>query len=495
MNVTLIVVIAGLVLIGAFGLLGRKGPGDMTGWTVGGRRIGGWTMWFLQAGEMFTVFTFLGLAGLAFTGGVAALYALLYIPLAYVGLYYIAPRLWRRCQAEGHLTQADFLGGFFESRTLGRVVAALAVVFVLPYLQLQITGLGLAVQLATGDTASADVGIVVAFAITVGFVLWSGIRGVATASYLKDGLMLVVLVVLAVLIPSHFTGGIGGLFEHLMRQHPALLTIHPGTNDTAWFVSSVVVSGLGIMFLTLPHMWPELLAARSARTLRRNYVFLPAYCLALALPVLIGMTAVFGLRAGSDGNSSLLQLVAHALPSWLVGVVVVAVAATAIVPAGGIIIGMASLLARNVIGTRDTRSQFRVTQVAVVVVAGLALTLALTRPDLLTNLLLLTYSGLDQLVPAIVVALIGRRLMTWRPVLVGILAGVASVVALTPPFGHLHVGGHVNAGLLGLVPNVVVLLIGWAVERMWRGRETSHTEPSDTGPSDTATREPQPAAR
>ncbi|HEX4722712.1 MAG TPA: sodium:solute symporter family protein, partial [Pseudonocardiaceae bacterium] len=444
MNVTLAVVLAGLVVIGAFGVLGRRRQRELSDWTVGGRRFGGATMWFLQAGEIFTIFTFLGLAGLGFTGGVAALYALLYIPLAFVGLYFLGPRLWRRCKEEGHLTQADFVAGFFESPLLGRVVAVLGVVFVLPYLQLQITGLGLAVQLATGDRASANLGMVIAFGITVAFVLWSGIRGVATASYLKDGLMLVVLVVLAVVIPSHFGGGLGHLFEQLTRQHPAALTIHDGVNDPGWFVSSVVASGLGIMCMTLPHLWPELLAARSAKALRRNYVFLPAYCLVLVFPVFVGMAAIGVLPTGSDSNGTLLRLVSTSLPPWLVGLVVVAAAATAMVPAGGIIIGMSTLVSRNIARTREPKAQYRLTLLAVVVVTSLALALALLRPDLIANLLLLTYSGLDQLIPAIVLAIIGRRFVSWRPVLAGMLVGVGGVIALTPPFGHLHVG-HVNA--------------------------------------------------
>ena len=478
MNVTLAVVLAGLVLIGAFGVLGRRRQRELSDWTVGGRRFGGATMWFLQAGEIFTIFTFLGLAGLGFTGGVAALYALLYIPVAFVGLYFLGPRLWRRCKDEGHLTQADFVAGFFESPLLGRVVAVLGVVFVLPYLQLQITGLGLAVQLATGDRASANLGMVIAFGITVAFVLWSGIRGVATASYLKDGLMLVVLIVLAVVIPSHFAGGLGHLFQQLTRQHPAVLTIHNGTNDTGWFVSSVIASGLGIMCMTLPHLWPELLAARSAKALRRNYVFLPAYCLVLVFPMFVGMAAIGVLPTGTDSNGTLLRLVSTSLPPWLVGLVVVAAAATAMVPAGGIIIGMSTLVSRNIAWTREPKAQYRLTLVAVVVVTSLALALAVLRPDLIANLLLLTYSGLDQLIPAIVLAIIGRRFVSWRPVLAGMLVGVGGVIALTPPFGHLHVG-HVNAGLVALVPNLVVVAAGAAIE-WWRSQRVPHARPDVT---------------
>ncbi|MER6898365.1 sodium:solute symporter family protein, partial [Amycolatopsis sp. NPDC000740] len=77
--------LVGIVLIGVLGFVGRRRPAaDLAEWTVGGRKFGALTMWFLQAGEVFTTFTFLGMAGLAFSGGVAAMYALPYVPIAYV---------------------------------------------------------------------------------------------------------------------------------------------------------------------------------------------------------------------------------------------------------------------------------------------------------------------------------------------------------------------------------------------------------------------------
>jgi solute:Na+ symporter, SSS family len=463
MSATLVVTLVGIVVIALTGFLGRRtATGDISEWTVGGRQFGSLTMWFLQAGEVFTTFTFLGMAGLAFTGGVAALYALPYIPLAYVGLYFLGPLIWRRAHERGHLTQADFLADFYDSRTLGFVTAVFGVVFLLPYLQLQITGLGLAVQLATGDTTSSTVSIIIAFVLVVAFVLWAGIRGVATTSYLKDALMLVVLLVLVVAIPAHFAGGIGGTFRQVLADHRDMLTVHSGDFDTSWFFSSMVASTLGVLFMTLPHQWPALLSAASPKAVRRNYVFLPVYSVALALPMIIGFTALLVLKSGSDSNGALLSLANRAFPDWFVGLVVVATAAAAMVPAAGLIVGMSSLVARNMIGLRNDRTQYLVNQASVVVVTGLALVLAIARPDLLANLLLLTYSGLDQLIPGIALALLTHRTAGWVPVLAGLLVGEAVVIWLT--FGDVY-SGHINVGLIALVPNIVVVAAGALLTR------------------------------
>ena len=467
MTATLAVTLVGIAAIAVLGFLGRRSATkDLSEWTVGGRKFGAMTMWFLQAGEVFTTFTILGMAGLAFTAGVPALYALPYIPLAYVGLYFLGPIIWHRARERGHLTQADFLADFYDSKPLGVITAIFGVVFLLPYLQLQITGLGLAVQLATGDTTSSNVSIVIAF------VLWAGIRGVATTSYLKDALMLIILLVLTFAIPAHFNGGIGATFHKILATSPEFLNVHGGDYDTAWFFSSMIASTLGVLFMTLPHQWPALLSAESPKAVRRNYVFLPIYSVALALPMIVGFAGILVLKQGSDSNGILLTLTQGAFPDWFVGLVVVGTASAAMVPSAGLLVGMSSLIARNLAGKRGERHQFAINQGSVVVLTALALALAISRPDLLANLLLLTYSGLDQLIPSIALALLARRYVTVGPVLAGLLVGEAVVIWLT--FGDAY-AGHINVGLIALVPNLLVIGVGATIERA-RGVDPAQSE-------------------
>lgn len=455
---------AGIVLIGVLGFVGRRKPAaDLTEWTVGGRKVGAVSMWFLQAGEIFTTFTFLGMAGLAFTGGVAAFYALPYVPIAYAALYFIARRLWELGREKGYLTQGDYLEDRFDSRTLGTLSAVLGVVFVLPYLQLQITGLGLIVKLVTGDAASGTLSMVVGFVLVVAFVLWAGLRGVAATSYFKDAIMLVVLVVLLIGIPIHFAGGIGAMFERIQQLHPEKLILHAGPNDQAWFASSMIVSAIGVALMTLPHQWAPLLSARDPKVLRRNYTWMPLYGLCTAFPMVVGFAAILVLSKDSPSNAVLLTLTKQVFPGWVTGLIVVAAIATAMVPAAGILIGISTLVARNIARTSDGRKQFWINHGTIVVACALALVLAIVRPDLLANLLLLTYSGTVQLAPANLLGLLRKRLVGKVPVLAGIIVSEIVVIYLT--FWAPTLFGHVNIGIIGLGVNIVVLVVVALVER------------------------------
>ncbi|MHB6911198.1 sodium:solute symporter family protein [Streptomyces sp. DB-54] len=465
MSVTLFICILGMVAIGALGLLGRRRPAaSVEEWSIGDRNFGAFTTWLLQAGEIYTTFTFLGLAGLAFTSGVAVTYVLPYLPLAYVGLYAIAPVIWRMGRDRGYLTQGDFFADRYGSRLFGGLTSLLGVVFLLPYLQLQITGLGLVIQLATGNKGAGTPAMIAASVLVVAFVLWSGIRGVAKASYLKDGLMVIALLVLLVMLPAHFNGGIGHLGAQLRDHHSELLSVPAaGAHSQVWFFTSMLTSLFSVLFVTMPQSWPALLAAGSEQALRKNSIWMPVYGATQAIPMIVGFTALttFG-SAAAPANGILLRLASSALPDWLLGIIAVAAAATAMVPSAAIVLGMSTLVARNVLRPRGARSGLLVNHGTVVVSVALALVLGITRPDALANLLLLTYSGLGQMAPATAAALARRPLLRAWSAGAGIVAGEAVLIWLT--FGSSYHGA-ISTGLISLAVNVVVAV---AVELLLR---------------------------
>ncbi|MFF7904055.1 sodium:solute symporter family protein [Streptomyces sp. NPDC088817] len=463
MNTTMAITLVGIVTIAVVGMSGRRpSRGEFGEWTVGKRKFSTFTTWFLQAGESFTTFSFLGLAGIAFGGGVAAAFALCYLAINFILQYFTAPRMRELGLKGGYLTQADFFADRFRSPLLGKVVAVVGAVFLLPYLQLQITGLGLIVQLATGSRTGGNLSMVLATVLTVAFVLWSGIRGIARVAYLKDALMIVGLVVLIVGVALSVNGGIGGLFETVRDSHPNFLTLHQDGYDATFFVTAVIISGIGGGLGTMAHLWPPVLAAGSGRALRKNAVWLPLYQIALGIPVIVGFAGILLVKPDSPANAVALTLAGQTLPGWLVGIVAVAAASAAMVPSAAIVVGISSLLSRNLLSVRNERAQLRTNHLCAVAAAGLALVLGLTRPGLLSDLLLLTYGGLTQLAPAIVMGLAKKVRLDAVPALLGILTGVGVLIWLT--FGGVDVGT-VDTGLIALVPNLVVTAVAQLVVR------------------------------
>ncbi|WP_209323758.1 sodium:solute symporter family protein [Brevibacterium renqingii] len=457
MSMTVIVGLLGIVLIAAFGFIGRRRPvKNIEEWTVGGRNYGVLTAWVLQAGETFTTFTFLGTVGLVVSIGASAFYSIPYVPLAYIAMYWVGPKLWRKAKEMGYLTQADFLRGSYNSPTLGWLTAFFGILFLLPYLQLQITGLGIVISVATGGEINENFAIVLSFVLVIGFVLWSGIRGVALTSYLKDALMIVVVLGLTIVIPFHFRGGLDFGVEEVLDKMPEMLSVQPGEVGIPWVVSSMAISIIGVMFYALPHTWPALMSGRSEKVVRQNLIYLPIYNMLACIPMLLGYTAILAFGLSQDGDLAMLKMAAAALPDWLTGVVLVAAASTAMVPGAALLNAIAPLAVQNVFMIKGDRKKIAYNRIFVIVFGLGALVLALTMPNLLGMMLLLTYSGSTQVVPAIIGAVIPRITLHKASVISGLCSGLFIVLLFT--FSPIH-GPNINEGISGLAVNIVVLAI------------------------------------
>lgn len=466
-----IIIVVGICAIGALGIASRRRQKSMSNWTVGKRDIPKWTSWFLQAGESLTTFSFLGLAGIAFGGGVSAIFAVGYLTMSWTFLYFVAPRIRALGQRRGYLTMADFFEDRFRARWLAKVVAIVGALALIPYLQLQITGLGLIVELATGSSSARGLSMVIASVLVAVFVAWSGIRGIARVAYLKDILLVVAMVVIVVGVAISF-GGIPPIFAQIAESTPTLLTLHAEGYDTTFFITAMLVTVIGSGFMTLPHLWPPNLAAKSGEVLRSNAKWLPIYQLVLFIPILIGMAGLLKLPGDTAGNEVLLTTAGTILPDWLLGVIAVAGAAAAMVPAAAIVMGISTLVSTNVFGGIRPERRMAFNYVVILASVGLALAFGLVRSDI-SALLLLTYGGTTQFAPGVCVALAKRvRVGAW-PIGLGIIAGTLTVVVIT--FAEIPIGSW-DSGLIALAPNLVIVVVAEAIRRARGGGDIEQVE-------------------
>ena len=197
-------------------------------WTVAGRGFGLIFVWLLMAGEIYTTFSFLGASGWAYSRGGPTLYILAYLTLAYVISFFILPEIWEAGRKFALHTESDFFQQRYGSKYLAALVAIVGVVFIIPYLQLQLTGLGIIVEVASFHAISRPLAMLIAFVIVAGFVFSSGIRAVAWVSVMKDSLMLMAAFSIGIGIPYHYFGGIRPMFKALTAAKAAHLTM-PGS--------------------------------------------------------------------------------------------------------------------------------------------------------------------------------------------------------------------------------------------------------------------------
>jgi SSS family solute:Na+ symporter len=459
---TALTIIIAIVSIGAtIGFMaGVRRKMDLEQWTVAGRGFGAVLMFLLMAGETYTTFAFLGASGWAYSRGGPALYVIAYLTLAYVVSYFILPPVWETGRRYGLQTQSDFFGYRYGNKFLTALVCIVGIVCFIPYLQLQITGLGIIVSVASFDGVGRVPAMAVSVALLVAFVFASGVRAVAWVSVVKDVLMVLAAIAIGIGIPLVHFGGIGPMFAALAQARPAHLTMPGSTANLghAWYISTVLLTSLG--FYMWPHAFGASYTAKSAATLRRNAVVMPLYTLTLVFIFCAGFAVVLVAPGLANGDLAMLTVVRSSFPPWFLGVVGGAGALTAMVPASIQVQTAATLFAKNfyrpMFAPAMTDDQVTSLARGMVIVLGVtSLLLAIFSSTTLVSLLLTGYAGVTQFFPGVLLGLYWRR-VTMPAVLLGLVVGVATAGMLM--LSHRDPVLGISAGFLALCLNAVIVV-------------------------------------
>ncbi|MBN9221634.1 MAG: sodium:solute symporter [Mesorhizobium sp.] len=361
-------VVATAIFIAIFGFITLLGfvsahwrKGDMSQlheWGLGGRRFGTWVTWFLIGGDLYTAYTFIAVPALVFGAGALGFFAVPYTVLVYPMVFAILPRLWMVARQHNYVTASDFVAGRYNNRALALAIALTGIVATMPYIALQLVGIQVVIGglgFPTGGLAG-DLPLIIAFIILAAFTYTSGLRAPASIAIVKDLLVYVTVIALIVVVPIKM-GGLGKIFAAIPPDRLLLPAVKDG-NTGQISIYTTLAFGSALALMLYPHATTAVLSAKGPNTLRRNWVFLPAYSLVLGL---IAMLGYFAYASGIDKSPELAPyfaqykaqfampgLLLHFFPSWFVGLGFAAVAIGALVPAAIMSIAAANLFTRNI---------------------------------------------------------------------------------------------------------------------------------------------------
>jgi len=458
-GVTILLVAFVIVLIAALlGYFARSKSMSLEQWAVGGRNIGLFLIWFLMAGEIYTAFTFLGVPGYAYVYGAPAYYALSYGVLAYALSYFILPKIWRVSKKRGVVTQPDFFKERYNSRALGLLVAIVGVVFMVPYLELQVSAITDILSVMGYNLILPAYVMIATFAIVAGYVILNGMKSAAFTAFFKDGLALAIIFAALIAIPIIKFGGLGPMMSQMQATHSSYLYFQntPHSLGLTWFVSVVLMSALG--FFMWPHAFQAYISAKSDNVLRKNAVMLPVYNVLLIITVFMGFAALLAYPGLSNADDSFLVLILGSFPTWASGVAAGAILLGSMVPASVLLIASSTIISKNIY--RDfvnkkasDKSITNLSRVFVIIITAIALLFAIVYPALFVNLLLLGYSGITLFFPGMILGIFWKRATKWG-VASGIIAGlIVNAIFFLPLSKYSNI---IYPGLVGLIVDTVV---------------------------------------
>src|SRR5437763_2492255 len=314
-------------------------------WGLGGRKFGTWITWFLVGGDFYTAYTVIAVPALVYAVGAYGFFALPYTIIVYPFVFAVMPLLWTTAHAHGYVTAADVVHGTYNSRGLEFAIAITGIVATMPYIALQLIGMGVVIK-AMGLTG--ELPIVAAFVILALYTYSSGLRAPALIAFVKDIMIYIVVLVAVVVVPAKL-GGYGAVFAAANEAFTAKggdtgLILMP----SQMLAYATLALGSALAAFMYPHTLTGIFASKSADTIRKNAVLLPAYTLLLGLIALLGYMAHAAHITVSSPNDVVPMLFKVLFPSWFAGFAFSAIAIGALVPAAVMSIGAANLFTRNV---------------------------------------------------------------------------------------------------------------------------------------------------
>src|SRR5215210_4590670 len=467
-------------------------------WGLGGRNFGSWISWFLIGGDLYTAYTFVAVPALLFGVGALGFFAVPYTIIIFPMAFVVAPRLWSVAHRHGYVTPADFVRGRHGSPTLALLIAITGIVATMPYIALQLVGIG-AVMRTMG--VEGEWPLIIAFVILAAYTYQSGLRAPALIAFVKDTLIYIVVLVAVIYIPIKLGG-----FDDIFRAADEKFTKSEIPNDNVLLADpqilgySTLAFGSALALFLYPHSITGLLATRSRDTIRRNMAALPAYSFVLGLLALLGLMAIAagvtpltGSNGNPDANTVVPLLFDRMFPDWFAGVAFAAIGIGALVPAAIMSIAAANLFTRNIYKEylhkdASPADEARVSRLtSLVVKAGAVVVILVLDPQFSIDLQLIGGVIIVQTLPSIVIGLYSRVLHAW-----GLLAGWAVGLAAgmymlydtpNPVTGKVHFGGAQYAlsnfgidtkttlytGLIALTLNLVVAFVVTGIVRATNG--------------------------
>ena len=197
---------------------GRCGAGAKTPGTffLAGRQLGPWLFVVAATATSFGGWVFVGYPGLVYRDGFsAATIALVAVVIPLTGVL-LLKRQWMLSRRFGYLTPAEMLADYFRGDAIRFFVLAVALVFAIPFLALQLGASGFLVSVVTDGAVSRDMAMWGLALVLLAYVTAGGLRAVACVASLQC-LLLAAGMVIVGLIALDLAGGFGMLNEGLAR--------------------------------------------------------------------------------------------------------------------------------------------------------------------------------------------------------------------------------------------------------------------------------------
>jgi len=188
-----------------------------TDYFIAGRQISMWVFVLAATATSFSGWTFMGHPGLVYRDGFQYAYASFYtITIPFTGVLFLK-RQWMLGKRFGYVTPGEMLADYFQGDAIRILVVAVALLFSIPYLGVQLGASGFLFNVLTDGAISANVGMWVLSAVVLIYVATGGLRAVAYVDTLQC-----ILLALGIVVTGFIALNAAGGWDNLQQGLAAL---------------------------------------------------------------------------------------------------------------------------------------------------------------------------------------------------------------------------------------------------------------------------------
>ncbi len=430
---------------------------------LSGRNTGGFVAALSYSATTYSAFMMIGLAGFTYSGGVGALgFELVYLSgLSLVAFF--GPRFWLIGKKNNYVSPYEMLGDRYQNQWIAFAASLSACIFLIPYLAVQLMGVGYLLSGLSGGEIPFVFGVVIAVVLAIAWALIAGMKSVTWTDSLQSLIMITVSIVILFYVIYQHLGGFREFFASLAVLEGNVLSV-PGPGffkfknflglSLPWFFFSI----------SNPQVSQRLFIPRDLKAMKTMIKgFLLFGFIYTLVSVFWGFSARLLIPGLANADLATPELLASEyVPTVLALVAMIGITAAAISTIDSIMLTLSSLVVRDIFKNIEDNldhdqnlKQLRTAKLSILIIALLGFFFAIQELDLIATLSVAASIGLLVVVPSMFGAFFWKK-STAAASLSSIIIG--SLTALYLQFSGWSPLGH-GAGVWTLIVTAAVFVL------------------------------------
>ncbi len=260
---------------------------------LAGKNLSPLVLTFTYIGSLCSTFTVIGMPGVVYSHGIAG--TIFFWMLTGVGLslfYFVGKRLRRYTEGKRIFSPLEVISAQYNSRRLGFFMALVFAVFLMPYISLQLVGVGAFIHAYTDGVINYTLGVGSMMFVIFIYLFLGGMRAVAYTDFVQISASFIGLILGLFLLLNHFDLSFISVIQRVHALSPEHLSLPGAKGAYTWpFLTTLSIVTAGI--LIQPHLLTRAMMAKDDAQINFMMVgTIIGYIIAGLLGLYFGLTAL-----------------------------------------------------------------------------------------------------------------------------------------------------------------------------------------------------------